>query len=105
MRDFTDRTTQLEDRRAELLRRMHDLDAELDSHGDPDWEENATEHEQDEAMEALGLSAQAEIRMIDAAMSRMSAGEYGSCVRCGSAISDERLDLLPATPFCRDCAR
>jgi len=81
------------------------LDAELDSHGDPDWEENATEHEQDEAMEALGLSAQAELRMIDGALSRMAAGDYGSCVRCGAEISDARLDLLPATPFCRDCAR
>ena len=47
MRDFTDRTAQLEQRRAELLERMHSLDAELDSHGDPDWEENAIEHEQD----------------------------------------------------------
>ncbi|MBM3612798.1 MAG: TraR/DksA family transcriptional regulator, partial [Alphaproteobacteria bacterium] len=26
-------------------------------------------------------------------------GEYGFCARCGSAISAERLDLLPATPF------
>ncbi|CUX79708.1 TraR/DksA family transcriptional regulator [Roseibaca calidilacus] len=105
MRDFTNRTAQLETRRAELIARMRMLDAELDSHGDPDWEENATEHEQDEAMEALGLSAQAELRMIDGALSRMAAGDYGSCVRCGAEISDARLDLLPATPFCRDCAR
>ena len=105
MRDFTDRIAQLEQRRAELIARMQTLDAELDSHGDPDWEENATEHEQDEAMEALGLSAQAELRMIDAALSRVSAGEYGACVRCGTEISEERLNLLPATPFCRICAR
>ena len=104
MRDFTDRTAQLEARRAELLARMQQLDTELDSHGDPDWEENATEHEQDEAMEALGHSVQAELRVIDAAMARMAAGEYGACVRCGAEISDDRLDLLPATPFCRDCA-
>ena len=105
MRDFADRTTQLENRRAELQARMVTLDAELDSHGDRDWEENATEHEQDEAMEALGLSAQAELRMIDAALSRMAAGDYGTCVRCWAEISDARLDLLPATPFCCDCAR
>ncbi|MBN2760589.1 MAG: TraR/DksA family transcriptional regulator [Rhodobacteraceae bacterium] len=105
MRDFTDRTAQLEARRNELIARMRSLDAELDTHGDPDWEENATEHEQDEALEALGLSAQAELRMIDGALSRLAAGEYGICVRCGSDISEERLDLLPATPFCRDCAR
>ena len=39
MRDFTNRTAQLETRRAELIARMRMLDAELDSHGDPDWEE------------------------------------------------------------------
>ena len=105
MRDFTNRTTQLEHRRAELIARMQTLDTELDSHGDPDWEDSATEHEQDEAMEALGLSAQAEVQMIDAALSRISAGEYGACMRCGAEISEDRLDLLPATPFCRDCAR
>jgi RNA polymerase-binding transcription factor DksA len=26
-------------------------------------------------------------------------------VTCGKEISAERLDVLPATPFCRDCAR
>jgi RNA polymerase-binding transcription factor DksA len=83
---------------------MKELDKELDSHMNPDWEDAATEREQDEALEALGQSAQTELRMIDAAMSRMAAGEYGVCVRCGAEIADERLDLLPATPFCAACA-
>ena len=105
MRDVTDRQTQLEQRRAELLGRMRDLDRELDSHHNPDWEEAATEREQDEALEALGHSAEVELRMIDAALSRMANGEYGYCAQCGAEISAERLDLLPATPFCAACAR
>ncbi len=104
MRDISDRQTQLETRRSELLTRMRELDRELDSHMNPDWEDGATEREQDEALEALGHSAEVELRMIDAALSRASAGEYGTCVRCGDDIAQERLDLLPATPFCAACA-
>jgi RNA polymerase-binding transcription factor DksA len=105
MRDMTERLTQLETRRAELMARMRDLDRELDSHMNPDWEDGATEREQDEALEALGHSAEVELRMIDAALSRVAGGEYGDCVRCGAEIADARLDLLPATPFCAACAK
>jgi RNA polymerase-binding transcription factor DksA len=105
MRDITDRQIQLEARRSELLTRMRELDRELDSHMNPDWEDGATEREQDEALEALGHSAEVEVRMIDAALSRIAADEYGSCVRCGADIATERLDLLPATPFCAACAQ
>jgi len=34
----------------------------------------------------------------------MAEGEYGYCTVCGEKISEERLDLLPATPFCRNHA-
>ena len=62
------------------------------------------ERESDEVLEDLGLSAQHEMRMIDAALRRVEDGEYGYCVKCGAQIAEERLDVLPATPFCRDCA-
>ena len=42
--------------------------------------------------------------MIRAALQRMDEGEYGYCVKCGTEIMEERLDVLPYTPFCRDCA-
>lgn len=104
MRDITDRQIQLEARRSELLGRMRELDSELDSHTNPDWEDGATEREQDEALEALGHSAEVELRMIDAALSRVAAGEYGTCVRCGDDIAPERLEVVPATHFCAACA-
>jgi RNA polymerase-binding transcription factor DksA len=34
----------------------------------------------------------------------MEKGEYGICVACGDPISEERLDVLPHTPKCRNCA-
>lgn len=105
MTDLATRRAQLDDRLAFLLDRLRDLDAELDSHQSRDWEELATEREGDEVLERLGQSGQAEIAQIKAALSRMDAGEYGVCVTCGARVADERLDLLPYTPFCRKCAR
>jgi len=105
MTDIAARTAQIKDRRLELVARMSSVDQELGAHGSPDWEDNAVEHEEDETLEALGIAAQKEILMLDAALKRIDAGEYGYCVTCGTAISEQRLDLLPATPFCRNCAQ
>ncbi len=104
MKTDTQRKGELDKRLADLKARMVEIDAELDTHQAKDWEEMATEREGDEVLEDLGLSAQSEIRMIEAALGRMEAGEYGDCVQCGDRISEERLDLIPATPFCRNCA-
>jgi RNA polymerase-binding transcription factor DksA len=42
--------------------------------------------------------------MIEAALGRIAHGDYGICVACGNPISEERLDVLPQTPKCRNCA-
>ena len=105
MIDLAGYRAQLDDQMAMLTARLRDLDAELDSHQAKDWEELAVEREDDEVLERLGQSGQAEIAQIRAALTRMDEGRYGICVTCGDPISHERLDLLPSTPFCRTCAR
>lgn len=104
MVDLAKRRAQLEDRMKLLEDRLQEIEDELDSHQSKDWEEMATEREGDEVLESLGVSSQAEIARIRAALARMDAGEYGYCTKCGEEISGERLDLLPWTPFCRSCA-
>ena len=103
--------TSLDARKAQLLARLDDLkgrlsgiESELDSHDSRDWEELATEREGDEVLESMGVSGQQEIRKIEAALARIAQGEYGFCAKCGAEIAQERLDLLPHTPFCRNCA-
>jgi RNA polymerase-binding transcription factor DksA len=91
-------------RLGELERRLAGIDAELESHVSRDWEELAVEREEDEVLEGMGQSGLAEIEKIRAALARIGDGSYGVCVRCGDPISEERLDVLPATPFCRTCA-
>ena len=104
MTSIKNRKIALEARLTDLQSRMGAIQQELASHQDQDWEEMATEREGDEVLEGMGLSAQAEVRAIRAALGRVASGEYGVCVRCGAAIAEERLDLLPYAPLCRDCA-
>lgn len=104
MSALSERKQQLEARLDVLEARLGKIETELDSHQSKDWEELAIEREGDEVLEGLGLSGQQEIRMIKAALQRIEDGEFGSCTKCGKDISAERLDVLPYTPFCRDCA-
>ncbi|MBV7410340.1 TraR/DksA family transcriptional regulator [Maritimibacter sp. DP1N21-5] len=94
----------LEARLKELDTRLHEIDDELDSHQSKDWEELATEREEDEVLESMGASGQAEMARIRAALDRIDEGEFGYCVTCGDEIAEERLDLVPHTPFCAACA-
>ena len=104
MKSVETRKAELEARRGVLLSRIEEIGQELDAHDSKDWEELAVEREADEVLEDLGLSAQHELRMIEAALKRVDEGEYGYCAKCGSQIAEERLEVLPATPFCKDCA-
>lgn len=105
VRSLDARKAGLEQRMAEVKARLAAIEAELDSHVERDWEEAAVEREGDEVLEAEGAAGLNEIRRIEAALRRMAAGEYGICARCGAEIAEERLNALPVTPFCRDCAQ
>lgn len=104
MKSLDSRKSDLTARKAFLENRLNRIESELDTHEAKDFEEMATEREGDEVLEDLGNSAQHELRMIEAALKRIEAGEYGDCMSCGNPISEDRLDLIPATPFCATCA-
>lgn len=65
-----ERKAQLLNRQDDLRARLAAIETELDSHSEQDWEELAVEREGDEVLEATGLGAQQEIRMIEAALAR-----------------------------------
>jgi len=100
MTSLNDRPQALTNRLAELDTRLQKIEEELEGHDTRDWEDLATEREEDEVLERMGTRGQAEIAMIKAAQARIDAGEYGDCVTCAEPISAERLDVLPHTPFC-----
>ena len=41
---------------------------------------------------------------IEVALERIEDGVYGVCEECNSAIKKSRLNAIPYTPFCIDCA-
>lgn len=104
MTPLSARKSQLQARLADLKGRLQGIEAELDSHQSQDWEDLATEREADEVLEGMGVSGQQEIRKIEAALVRIAEKTYGFCVTCGADIGEERLNVLPYTPFCRKCA-
>ena len=101
---IADRKQALEARRAELVGELNEIEHQLDEPAPKDREDRSSERQGDEVLEALGHVELAEVARIDAALARIAAGTYGDCVKCGAEISQARLDLLPATPFCKTCA-
>ncbi len=102
--DTTTHQAALRERRAELARHLEKVEQTLDETPSKDWEDRSSERQGDEVLESLGQAELAEVRRIDAALGRIGAGTYGICQTCSDEISAARLDLLPATPFCKNCA-
>ena len=94
----------LKGRRAELTAHLIETEHSLDETPPQDWEDRSAERQGDEVLESLGHLELAEVRRIDAALKRIANGVYGVCQKCENPILEERLNLLPATPFCKNCA-
>lgn len=69
-----------------------------------DWEEQATELENSEVLDALGQEAEDELRKIKRALNRLDSGDYGLCMDCGAEIPLARLEARPFSSRCVDCA-
>ena len=95
-------------RRAETARESFDSiveatsDVATDDEHDPEGHTIAWERQQ---IASLLEETRIMLAAIDAAEERLAAGRYGICTSCGLEISEGRLDALPATPTCVDCAR
>jgi RNA polymerase-binding transcription factor DksA len=49
-------------------------------------------------------AAEHRLAELDDALGRLETGAYGVCATCGEGISLDRLDALPSTGLCRQCA-
>jgi DnaK suppressor protein len=95
---------QMESKKAELTARLERITANLRRGYDADSKERAKEMEDSEVVDALGNEAREEIAKISAALTRVAAGEYGSCIACGTVIAPQRLDAYPYADECIECA-
>ena len=58
-----------------------------------------------ERTEVLGLveSLKKQLDDVDAALTHIAAGTYGTCDECGKEIGAARMEFRPASVFCVDC--
>ena len=84
--------------------------AELSSNADEalEFDENFADSAQVAAEQGenrvLASSLREQLSEVDRALDRLDQGAYGLCTNCAQAIDAERLEAMPATPHCIDCA-
>jgi DnaK suppressor protein len=101
--------------RQTLTLRRAELEAELGRLTEPPSEganvsfgkrvgEGTTEGVERLSTTATARSIAGSIDDIDRAVAKIESGTYGLCNSCGRAIGEARLEALPATSLCIDCA-
>lgn len=94
----------LTSRRDELRARLAAIERDFEQPRNPDDDDRALERNNDEVLEGLAESGQAELAAIDAALDRIARGTFGRCAKCGEPIDEQRLRAVPYAPLCRSCA-
>ena len=46
------------------------------------------------------IAVEERLRQVEDALGRIDGGTYGTCIACGRPIVNERLELVPETPYC-----
>jgi RNA polymerase-binding protein DksA len=91
-------------RLSELRTHLAKVDRELRKMLPADFEEQAIELENQEALEVIQRTETTEIHQIEAALKRISKGTYGTCAKCGEPIDPRRLMALPTAATCIPCS-
>jgi len=94
----------LEARRDELFKRTGKIQRDLRQLRDQDSQERVTETENDEVLEGLDEVERVQLARLRHALERLEAGTYEQCERCGGTIPAARLEAVPETALCTECA-
>ncbi len=99
-------TNKLQALRDELVHRIEAIDADVHHKKEPvekDFAEQVTQRENDEVLIAIDEEAQTTVALIDAALTRIADGKYGTCIKCHEQIPADRLIALPYAVTCVNC--
>jgi DnaK suppressor protein len=97
--DLIERERQIFDRRDALSASWANLHAP-----EIEFEEMAQKGVIAQGMDQLDDQERLEIQAIDQALRKIETGIYGPCENCGQMISVKRLEAIPWTQYCTECA-
>ena len=104
MQQFDRIIDKLKERRVELEMLLNKIEQNLRMPHDRDSEEQALEREEDDVLKAFDENTRQELQQIYDALDRVKKNEYGVCEVCENSIPVERLEILPYTNRCVQCA-
>lgn len=99
---------QLEAQARHLRREIEDQGADPDADevafvDDAGFSDRSHSTEERSRLISVVKALRSNLRDVERAVAKMDAGTYGTCERCGNAISPERLEALPWAVLCIDC--
>ena len=93
-------------RRESLFRQVTEAEMssrERDSEATQDPADMAANAYAKELMISMSANDRRLLQLIDEALGRVEAGEYGECVNCGEPVQEKRLDAVPWARHCLRC--
>ncbi|MBA3438452.1 MAG: TraR/DksA family transcriptional regulator [Pyrinomonadaceae bacterium] len=93
-------------RRESLFKQVTDAEMssrERDSEATQDPADMAANAYAKELMISMSANDRRLLQLIDEALGRVEAGEYGECVNCGEPVLEKRLDAVPWARHCLRC--
>ncbi len=94
----------IEEKLADMEKRLAAVTRDITKTLSSDFAEQATERENDDVLEEIARETQVSIQHLKAALQRLDDDSYGTCSGCGEDIAPGRLDALPETTLCVNCA-
>jgi DnaK suppressor protein len=94
-------TSRHEQLQAKLARIQQELRAATTAHADAADQAVASYDKNELHQQAEQASRQ--LRLLEDALRRIDAGDYGECVLCGKEITMARLEAIPWARYCVDC--
>ena len=95
----------LEEERQNLLAKLEELG--LDGRGltyDSNFADSSQVTAERGEVEALAAKLRDTLEEVEQALGKLSGGSYGVCEGCGQKIDPVRLEAMPATRYCINCA-
>ena len=89
----------------ELKTRIENINANVNNrHTSQKFSEQTVDRQNDDVLLNLKDEAEAELEQINHALLKIERDLYGKCETCHKKIGEERISVLPFTPYCKNCA-